>query len=97
MIKTKINVKNIVKSVNLVNLIETYTNNFLSKYQNYHEIKLNFNIISKDIDDFKIEILGNIDGKQIKSSFIGDDLIPILEIALRNFRNKSTKLNILRS
>lgn len=88
-------VKNLIKSINLVELVDKYAMNFFNEYTKKHIINLTFKISCKNVACFFIKIEGIIDGKKVCTNYIGDDLIPILEIALRNLRNKSTKLNML--
>lgn len=95
MINTNIITRNIKKTNNLINLINTYTSNFFNVYKKNHKIDLNFEITSKDIAHFSVNIEGVVDGSKIKSSIRGDDLIPILEIVLRNFRDKTKEMNLL--
>lgn len=94
MINIKINVKNLIKSANLIKLINSYSLNFFNMHKKKHNINLNFFIRCKDISHFSVEIAGDIDGENLKTTYKGDDLIPIIELALRNFRDQSRELKL---
>lgn len=94
MLKIKISVSNLIKSQQLIKLINSYSSNFFNMHKKHHDINLNFLIKCQDTANFIVEIKGNIDEENLKTTFKGDDLIPIIEIALRNFRNKSQGLKI---
>ena len=89
MLKTTINVFNLIKSENLTNLINKYSFNVFSAYKKDHDIDLTFNVEKYEIDSFEVNIYASIDGKSIKSTLLGDDLIPMLDILIKKIRDKS--------
>lgn len=93
MLKTKIIVLNLIKSENLVNLINRYTLNVFSMYKKNHDIDLTFDVRKIDLDHFELIINGIVDGRNTISKLYGDDLIPMIDILTKKFRDKTLITN----